>query len=102
MTDRMQGTGSTSWWTLLLAPRAPIEFAAKSIELLSQQATTGIALAADQFVAVDQPQLPDALSDRLHLLDADAEAVADSGDDGVDGLVVALGFSAGITPEQAK
>jgi hypothetical protein len=101
-TDRMPGIGSTSSRTPPLLPRTPIEFVAKSIELLSQQATSGIVLALDQFVAIDQPQLPDALTDRRHLLDTDAQLVANADDDGVDSLVVAPGFSAGITPEQAK
>ena len=95
----MPGIGSTSSCTLPLLPRTPIEFFAKPIELLSQQATIGIVLAPDQSITIDQPQLPDALTDRRQVLLAEPCLGANTFHDGVVDVVVALGCSARLAPE---
>jgi hypothetical protein len=99
MTDRKPGIGSTSSRTLPLLPRTPIEFVAKSVELLSQQATIGIVLAPDQCITIDQPQLPDALTDSRQVLLAEPCLGANTLHDGVVDVVVALGCSARLAPE---
>jgi hypothetical protein len=99
MTDRMPSIGSTSSRTLPLLPRTPIELVAKSIELLSQQATIGIVLAPRQGIALDQLQLPNALTDSRQLLLAEPCLGTNTLHDGVVDVVVALGCSARLAPE---
>ena len=99
MTDRKPGIGSTSSRTLPLLPRTPIEFVAKSVELLSQQATIGIVLAPRQGIALDQLQMPNALTDSRQLLLAEPCLGANTFHDGVVDVVVALGCSARLAPE---
>jgi len=98
----MRGIGSTSWRILTLLPGTPIELVAQSIELLPEQAATGVVPAPSKSIAIDQPELSNALPDGRKSPVVKSSLSTHTLDDVRLHLTVILGYGACITPQRGQ